>query len=126
EYFWYGFMNTAPQVEVLKWFEIPVGVEKENDLIPEAYNLSQNFPNPFNPSTVISYQLPVSGLVSLKVYDILGSEVATLVNEYRSAGKYNVEFHSHSGNVRNLASGIYFYSLQAGSFLETKKMLLIK
>jgi len=85
------------------------------------YNLEQNYPNPFNPSTVISYQLPVTSKVVLKVYDVLGNEVATLVNEEKSSGNYEVEF-----NASGLTSGIYFYQLQAGSFVETKKMVLLK
>jgi len=89
------------------------------------FNLGQNYPNPFNPSTVISYQLPVSGVVTLKVYDILGNEIATLVNEEKQPGNYEAEFDASSG-IRNLVSGIYFYQLRAGSFLETKKMVLIK
>jgi photosystem II stability/assembly factor-like uncharacterized protein len=96
--------------------------------IPSDYSLYQNFPNPFNPNTIISYQIPVGGDVTLNVYDLLGREVATLVDEYKPAGKYEVEFDasSHSGNVRNLTSGIYFYTLRAGNFVQTKKMLLIK
>ena len=97
--------------------------------------LFQNYPNPFNPNTVISYQLPVTGYVTLKVYDILGNEVATLVNEEQTAGSYEVEFNtnSHSGEVRNLPagrqglpSGVYFYQLKAGTFIEAKKMMMIK
>jgi hypothetical protein len=87
----------------------------------KTFALSQNYPNPFNPATVISYQLPIDGLVSLKVYDMLGNEVATLVNEIKIAGEHQVEF-----NAGALASGIYFYRLQAGSFVETKRMMLMK
>lgn len=90
-----------------------------------SYSLLQNYPNPFNPRTVIIYQLPVSSDVALKVYDILGNEIATLVDDYKLAGRYEVEFNPASGN-RNLASGIYFYQIKAGSFLETKKMLYLK
>src|SRR5690606_15701443 len=95
---------------------------------PIEFRLEQNYPNPFNPSTVISYQLPVSGLVTLKIYDVLGNEVASLVNEEKPAGSNEVEFNanSHSGFVRKLSSGIYFYKLQAGSFVEMKKMILLK
>ncbi len=88
---------------------------------PDEFYLYQNYPNPFNPSTVISYQLPVAGLVTLKVYDLLGNEVATLVNEYRSAGSYEVEFKASS-----LSSGVYFYKLSTGSFTQTKKLILMK
>jgi CubicO group peptidase (beta-lactamase class C family) len=93
---------------------------------PSQFFLTQNYPNPFNPGTVISYQIPVGGDVTLKVFDLLGNEIATLVNEYKTAGRYEVEFKSHSGEVWNLTSGVYFYQLKAGSFIETKKMLLLK
>ena len=85
------------------------------------YSLSQNYPNPFNPSTVISYQLPVAGDVTLRIYDVLGRKVATLVNEEKPSGIYEVEF-----DAGNLASGVYYYQLKAGSFIETKKMMVIK
>jgi hypothetical protein len=89
--------------------------------LPEIFNLSQNYPNPFNPSTVISYQLPISGSVTLKVYDLLGREVVTLVNEEKPAGSYEVSF-----NASQLSSGVYLYRLSSGSFIETKKMTIIK
>ena len=100
----------------------------ENIESVKSFYLSQNYPNPFNPSTVISYQLPVSGMATLRVYDILGNEIATLVNEEKQPGTYEVEFNidSHSGEVRNLSSGIYFYQLRAGNFIDTKKMVIIK
>lgn len=89
--------------------------------IPNTFTLEQNYPNPFNPSTTIRYSIPTSEFVSLKVYDVLGNEVATLVNEEKSAGSYEVEF-----NASLLSSGIYFYKLQVGNFVETKKMILMK
>jgi len=89
--------------------------------IPITYELSNNFPNPFNPSTTIRYQIPQDGIVTLKIYDILGSEVATLVNEEKVAGKYEVNF-----NASSLASGVYIYKIQAGSFINSKKMILLK
>ena len=90
------------------------------------FSLEQNYPNPFNPITAISYQLPVNGKATLKVYDILGNEVATLVNQEKPAGTYEIEFNSHSGNVQNLPSGVYFYQLKTGNFIQTKKMILMK
>jgi S-formylglutathione hydrolase FrmB len=98
-----------------------VGISEELTIQPKNFYLFQNYPNPFNPSTIISYQLPLSGDVTLKVYDIIGSEVARLVSENKQAGRYVVEF-----NAATLPSGVYFYRLQAGSFVETKKMLLLK
>jgi hypothetical protein len=88
---------------------------------PISYSLAQNYPNPFNPTTTINYQIPQSGFVSITLYDILGKEITTLVNEVQSAGSYLVNF-----DGKNLQSGIYFYSIQAGDFVETKKMLLLK
>jgi len=102
----------------------------ENDLvnsiaisneIPIEFSLSQNYPNPFNPTTIIKYQIPELSFVTLKIYDVLGSEIATLVNEEKPIGSYVVEL-----NAKGLPSGIFFYKLQAGSFVETKKMILIK
>ncbi len=94
---------------------------KDNPILSDKYSLSQNYPNPFNPSTVISYRLSVGSIVSLKIFDILGREVATLVNENQQTGNYEVTF-----DASKLSSGIYFYKLQAGFFVETKKMILIK
>ncbi len=90
-----------------------------------GFNLHQNYPNPFNPGTVIGYQLPVSGDVTLKVFDVLGREVATLVDEFRDAGYHEVEFQLAVGG-RQYASGIYFYQLRVGEFIETKKMILLR
>ena len=86
-----------------------------------TYNLFQNYPNPFNPATIISYSIPETDLVTLKVYDVLGNEVATLVSENKPVGSYEIEF-----DGSELTSGVYFYRLQAGSFIETKKMILMK
>lgn len=95
--------------------------EKKIPILPAGFVLHQNYPNPFNPSTVIRYSLPVNGLVTLKVYDILGKEVATLVNETKEAGSYEVRF-----DASCLASGIYLYKLQAGHFSVVKKLVLMK
>jgi hypothetical protein len=88
---------------------------------PFTYNLSQNYPNPFNPATTIAWQLKNDGLVTIKVYDQLGKEVATLVNEEKAAGSYEIEF-----NASSLASGVYYYRINAGNFVDTKKMILMK
>jgi hypothetical protein len=91
------------------------------NVIPDSYYLYQNYPNPFNPLTMISYQLPTSGLATLKIYDITGREVATLVSEFQSAGKYNV-----SWNASGFSSGIYYCRFISGSFVDTKKLILLK
>ena len=96
------------------------GVEQLTDGI-KAYSLSNNYPNPFNPSTKISYSINELSFVTLIVYDVLGNEIETIVNEEKPAGSYEIEF-----NADALTSGIYFYKLTAGSFAETKKMILLK
>jgi hypothetical protein len=91
------------------------------------YSLSQNYPNPFNPNTKISWQSPISGWQTLKIFDVLGKEVSTLVDEYRDAGKYEIYFNAvETLRATSLPSGIFFYRLEAGSFVETKKMILLK
>jgi hypothetical protein len=96
-------------------------VEEESSAIPEEFLLEQNFPNPFNPVTKISWQSPVSGWQTLKIYDVLGSEVATLVNEFKTAGQYEVDF-----DASRLSSGVYFYRIEAGEFSAVKKMIHLK
>ncbi len=100
--------------------EITSVAENENS-IPTTFSLDQNYPNPFNPSTRISWQSPISSHQTLKVYDVLGNEVATLVDDFRGAGRYEINF-----DASGLSSGIYFYKLQAGNFIETRKMILMK
>ncbi|MDI6803992.1 MAG: T9SS type A sorting domain-containing protein [Bacteroidota bacterium] len=94
--------------------------EKFLDL-PTKFSLGQNYPNPFNPTTVINYSLPIDNYVTLKVYDVLGREVSMLVDEYKDAGYYEVEF-----NGSSLSSGVYFYKLTAGSYTAMKKLLITK
>ncbi|HMU44429.1 MAG TPA: T9SS type A sorting domain-containing protein [Ignavibacteriaceae bacterium] len=101
--------------------ELITAVADQSNEIPTGFVLEQNYPNPFNPSTAIRFQVPNASFVNLKVYDVLGKEVATLVNEEKPVGNYEVNF-----NPSNLASGIYFYTLQAGKFTETKKLILLK
>jgi len=97
------------------------------------FSLGQNYPNPFNPVTNIQYTIGRRQLVTLKVYDVMGNEVATLVNEEKPAGTYEVEFAGYSDKGQNLSagrqglsSGVYFYRLQAGNFVQTKKMILMR
>ncbi len=96
--------------------------EKKNSL-PDKYKMYQNFPNPFNPSTVINYRIKVGSHVTLKVYDLFGREVATLVDGYQDAGEYKTQFSILNSQ---LSSGIYFYKIKAGNFIETKKMVFLK
>ncbi len=95
-------------------------VEQEEGL-PTTFELMQNYPNPFNPTTSISFSIPQAAFVTLKVYDIVGREVANLMSEQKDAGIYNYNF-----DASKLSSGIYFYRLQAGNFTSSKKMILIK
>ena len=101
-------------------------INDDNINIPGQYKLSNCYPNPFNSTTTINYFVPEVVPVTINVYDILGNEITTLVNEEVPAGKHKVEFNSHSGEVRNLSSGVYFYRMTAGSFTDTKKFILIK
>jgi len=105
-------------IEVSK--SIVDGIEDQTDL-PTDFKLMQNYPNPFNPNTIINYSVPKQGKVTIAVFNALGKQVATLVNEEKSAGNYKIDF-----NAENLSSGIYFYKMQANEFIQTKKMLLLK
>ena len=102
-------------------------IKSENSNTPKAFNLSQNYPNPFNPSTSISYQLPSDAFVTLKIYNLIGTEIKTLEKGLTSAGSHQVQF-----NAQGLSSGVYFYTIQANSlngkqtFQSTKKMILMK
>jgi len=100
------------------WQVVPVETEMNNHF---TFELNQNYPNPFNPTTTIKYQIPELSFVTIKVFDVLGSEITTLVNEEKAIGSYEVEF-----DASRLSSGIYFYQLKSGDFVETKKMILMK
>jgi len=101
-------------------FSTTTDVKPENFPVDD-FTLYQNYPNPFNPRTVFSYQLPVSGDVTVKVFDVLGNEIATLVDEYKPAGNYEVQW-----DASNNTSGVYFYQLKVENFIETKKMILLR
>jgi len=126
EYTTSNFENTylAAFAEGLNYIfnDLPTGSEENLSTVPKEYQLEQNYPNPFNPSTVIKYQIPDAGFVTLKVYDVLGNEVAILVNENKEPGrKYNITF-----NASALSSGVYIYQLRVNDYLSTKKMVLMK
>ena len=97
------------------------GAGNNTSLIPTRFELSQNYPNPFNPTTKINFAIPKQGLVTMKIYDVLGREVRTLVNEVKQAGNYTVDF-----NASEFASGVYFYKLTSGDFSDIKRMILVK
>jgi Secretion system C-terminal sorting domain len=98
-----------------------IGIGNNNEILVDNFRLEQNYPNPFNPVTIINYQLPMFNFVSLKVYDVLGNEVAILVNQKQSAGSYSVEF-----DGANFSSGKYFYKITVGEFSDVKRMILVK
>jgi len=115
-------LGTAHFADQIKWWENEgiVGIEDDAGF-PTEFKLMQNYPNPFNPITTINYQIPELSFVTIKVYDVLGNEILSLVNEVKPAGEYEAEFIG-----KNLPSGVYFYQLKAGSFIKTKKMVLMK
>lgn len=115
--------NDASRTLFYQWGDFTPGViqDVEDSEIPMTYNLAQNYPNPFNPSTKIKFSIPEAGIVTLKVFNLLGEEVATLLNAEKTAGNYEATF-----DASNLSSGIYFYKLEAQNFTSTKKMLLLK
>lgn len=119
---WVATASFAPFHQAIQWFGLDVvSVRNVDGTLPRDFSLSQNYPNPFNPSTTIKYSVVENAKVSLKVYDILGKEVATLINETQAPGTYEFDF-----NASNLASGMYIYTLRAGDFVSSKKMMLLK
>ena len=131
QYFMWGFDNSPTDMtqngkdlfeNLIDYISlINTSIEDEINKVPVQFKVSQNYPNPFNPSTKIEYSIPQSSNVIIKVFDVLGNEIETLINEEKSAGTYELIW-----NAANLPSGVYFYRLQAGSFVETKKMVLMK
>lgn len=115
------FGTMATQANPHPLVNVVLGIANELPGIPETYDLAQNFPNPFNPSTSIRFSIPEAGLVTLKVYNTLGEEVATVLNEFKNAGNYEVSF-----DASKLTSGVYIYKITSGNFTATKKMMLMK
>jgi hypothetical protein len=115
-----GVRVTATAAELIVHYDGVTAIE-DNKPAAENFTLNQNYPNPFNPSTKIKYQIPNSGHVTLKIYNILGKEITTLVNKEQIVGNYEINF-----NALALSSGIYFYQLHSGSNIIVKKMMLLK
>jgi hypothetical protein len=113
--------TTLPNIRLIMNPGPPLGITQNGNGIPLQYELAQNYPNPFNPTTKINFAIPKLGLVTLKVYDVLGREVANLVNEIKTAGNYIVDF-----DASYLASGVYFYKLDVNGFSDVKRLVLIK
>ncbi len=123
-YNWVGFTNENSPYQALLWFGVPINpvdVKEVGGNLPQEFSISQNYPNPFNPTTKINFSVPNTSFVKLKVYDVLGKEVATLVNQEMNSGNYVIDFDASS-----LASGLYIYKIQAGSFSTSRKMMLMK
>ena len=97
-----------------------------NDIYPISYQLFQNFPNPFNPTTIIDYELPRTELVSLKIFDIMGREVSFLINEIQKPGRKSIIWDATNDLGQSVSAGMYFYTIQIGNFRQTKKMVLLK
>ncbi len=117
--------QSSPDTVILMGSSEIVGID-DGAGRPLTYRLSQNAPNPFNPTTEIAYEIPNAGLVQLKVYNALGQEVATLVNEHKAPGRYTARFSTENAKGSALSSGVYFYRLQSGTFVQTRKMTLVK
>ncbi|NOX16654.1 MAG: T9SS type A sorting domain-containing protein [Chlorobi bacterium] len=126
----YSFTDSNPEIGHLRYRLKQLDYDGSYEYLQEieveytrtfTYKLEQNFPNPFNPSTIIKFEIPEETKVTLKIYDVLGNEAAVLVNENKPAGSYSVEF-----NAEKLSSGFYIYSLRAGNFFQSNKMLLLK
>ena len=123
--------SSVTRIKIVPTIELPPPPPGTQDAhlishIPKQFALEQNYPNPFNPSTIISYQLPTDNYVTLKVYNVLGVEVATLVDGLQEAGYKSVEWSASGGNASNVPSGVYMYKLTAGSYNDVKKLILLK
>jgi hypothetical protein len=116
---YHGFWNPL----VIDWVDVEEGIEA---ILPHDFSLSQNYPNPFNPQTVIEYALPRDSRVSIVVYNVLGQKVKVLKNEWEEAGYKSVSWDGTNQSGQEIGTGIYFYKITAGDFVQTKKMVLLK
>ncbi|MGA7721456.1 MAG: T9SS type A sorting domain-containing protein [Ignavibacteriaceae bacterium] len=113
-------------IQQISFQSLVTGVTKQGSKIPEQFSVSQNYPNPFNPGTIINYALPKSSLVTIKIYNILGREIRTLVNVEQQAGNYTVQWNGDNNFGRLVASGVYIYRVTAGQNVKTMKMMYLK
>ncbi|KAF0139460.1 MAG: FG-GAP repeat protein [Stygiobacter sp.] len=127
-WYWLTTSETASGLYIIRAYVTNdlTDVEEEIEILPSSFTLSQNYPNPFNPSTVISYQLPKQSRVQIKIYDAIGNEIRSLIDEEKSAGKYNILWDSRNNYGTRVSSGVYFYKITADGFAQTKKMVLMK
>jgi hypothetical protein len=120
-------LNATVNYTEIKYSDIVTSLEEEElTIVPNEFVLYQNYPNPFNPSTTIQYELPAYTNVQLKIYDILGNELRTLVNESQQPGKKIYQWDGKDDSGRVVSSGVYFYQLRTKEFLQTKKLMLLK
>ena len=103
-----------------------LSLNKDKEIFPKAYTLYQNYPNPFNPETTLRYDLPEDGLVNITIYDMMGRQVKTLINEQQTAGFKSVQWDATDSMGRSVSAGVYLYQIQAGEFVQTRKMVLLK
>jgi len=120
-WYWVGPDSANTVFQALRWFDVVLDANEAGGSVPTVFALEQNYPNPFNPATTIKFSIPEQSKVTLKIYDVLGREVSTLVNDTRNAGNYEVSF-----DASKLSSGMYIYSIQAGDYSASKKMMLLK
>lgn len=116
----------AGRIDAFEAVQLVTGVEGDDSILPTQFSLAQNYPNPFNPSTLIRYTLPANGQVTLEIFNLLGQKIRMLVNGRKSAGAHQIEWGGLNDAGKSVASGVYLYRLQAGTFMETRKMLLLQ
>ena len=122
----YSYGTSSQPLGSLTWFGLQVGVEDNGESVPANFELSQNYPNPFNPETQIKYVIPEQEHVKLTIYNSTGQEIRTLVNNSQSAGSHTVTWNGRNNFGQKVTSGIYLYRLDAGDFVNIKKMILLK
>jgi hypothetical protein len=108
------------------FYSTPVGVDNRSETLPQGFALEQNFPNPFNPSTTIRYELPEEAMVNVTIYDMMGRQVSRLVSSRQTAGYKSLQWNATNNSGQPISAGLYIYTIQAGEFSQTRKMVLLK